>query len=278
MSEPASTVPAADPRPLVENRLLKLVPVVLVLWPYGLLLVISLGSGWTFPGLLPDRLDLAAWRHFASDRDNMAVAVATSAGLSLIVGTASTFGGLLAGRAIRRTRFRFWRFLVYLPFVISPVIVGICLYDLLIRLRLAGTIAGVVLLQSMFALSFATVFFSEFWSPRAERLEQLVRNLGGNDWAVWRHAVFPQARGLILICFLQTALSSWLDYGLVSVVGGGHVPSVTIRLFAYIREASVNQAALASLILLAPALAGFFLTAFVYSCRRDRTGVPMIGS
>lgn len=249
---------------------LQLVPVVLlvmILSPFALLVLISLGSGWAFPRLLPDRMDLAAWRHFLSDRDQMFVAMATSAAMSLTVGTLSVAGGLLIGRAVRRTRSKFAHFLIYLPFVISPVVVGICLYDLLIRIQVLGNVAGVILMQTVFALSFSSVFFYELWSPRAERLERLVSNLGGSRWDVWRHAIIPQISGLIFVCFLQTALYSWLDYGIVSIIGGGYVPSVTTRLFGYIREASVNQAAQASLILLAPALLGFLITTSVYFLR-----------
>ena len=239
----------------------------LMLFPFGLLILISLGSGWSFPRLLPDRLDYAPWKHVFSDRDQMLVAMRTSVLMSLTVATFSVTGGLFIGRTIRRTRSSLAEFLVYLPFVISPVVVGICLYDLLIRMQLIGNILGVILLQTVFALSFSSVFFSELWSPRSERLEQLVRNLGGSHWDVWRHAVFPQISGLILVCFVQTALYSWLDYGIVSMIGGGSVSSVTTRLFGYIREASVNQAAQSSLILLAPALLGFLVTSSVYFLR-----------
>lgn len=262
----------------VWKLLLALASVGIVLGPYGMLVLISLGSGWAFPNLLPDRLDFAAWRHLASDRGDMAAAIGTSTFLSVNVAAASTFGGMLVGRAIRRSRSNVLRFLIYLPFVVSPVIVAICLYDLLIRLGLAGTMTGVMLLQIVFSLSFSAVFFSELWTPRAERLEALVRNLGGGHWAVWRHAVIPNASGLIVICFVQTALYSWLDYSLVSVVGGGHVQSVTTKLFAYIREASINQAAQASLVLLGPALAGFFLAVCVYTLTLRHAGSSAIGS
>ena len=241
--------------------------VLIVVFPFGLLILISLGSGWSFPRLIPDRLDYAAWKHVFSDRDQMLVAIRTSVFMSLTVAALSVTGGLIIGRAIRRTPSGLANFLVYLPFVISPIVVGICLYDLLIRMQLIGNVMGVILLQTVFALSFASVFFSELWSLRAERLEQLVRNLGGSHWDVWRHAVVPQIWGLILICFVQSALYSWLDYGIVSIVGGGSVSSVTTRLFGYIREASVNQAAQSSLILLAPALLGFVITSSVYFLR-----------
>lgn len=238
--------------------------------PYALLILMSLGSGWTFPQLVPDQINLLPWKRFLSAREGMLSAVLTSASMSLIVGTASTLGGLIIGRTVHFSAHGIWRFMVYLPFVISPIVIAICLYDLLIRLNLAGTFTGVILVQTLFALAFAAVFFSEMWNPRIDRLELLVKNLGGNRWQVWRHAILPQIAGLILICFIQTALFAWLDYGLVSVVGGGHVASVTTRLFSYIREANVNQAAQSSLVLLGPALAGVCCVILLFSLRMKK--------
>lgn len=238
--------------------------------PYGLLVLLSLGSGWTFPHLLPDRLDFAPWKHFLSDRDGILQAVATSTCVALIVATLGTSAGLLIGRAVRRSRSLLWKVAIYFPFVVSPVIAAVSLYDLMVRLHLAGTLSGVVFTQTIFATSFAAVYFSELTSARADRLENLVRNLGGGHLAVWRHAIFPSSKGLIAVCFLQAALYSWLDYGLVALIGGGSVNALTTKLFAYIREASVNQAAQASLLLLTPALLGFLLVSLLYYTK----GIP----
>lgn len=228
-----------------------------LLVPYGLLAILSLGSGWSFPNLLPDRIDFRPWKRFAEDRNGLGSAALSSFGRCLIVSVVSTIAGLIAGRAIRNRRSLALRFLAYLPFVLSPVVVGVCLFDLMIRVGLAGTSTGVVLCQIVFSFSYATVLFSELWTPRMEKAEQVVRTLGGRSWDVWRHAVLPQAKGAILVCLIQTALSSWLDYAIVSVIGGGTAASLTMRLFASLREASVNQAALSSLILLFPAIVGF---------------------
>lgn len=236
---------------------------------YGLLVLLSLGSGWTFPNIVPDRLNFDPWKAFTSDRDGLLKAMLTSTGLSLTVGSIGTLMGLLIGRAIRRYESGTLRFLVYLPFVVSPVIAGVCLYDLLIRLRIAGTFTGVIFCQSVFATSFAAVYFSELWTRKVDRLESLVRSLGGTTWSVWRHVVIPECSGLISVCFLQTCLYSWLDYGLVSIIGGGNVQALTSRMFGYIREASVNQAAQSALILLLPALAGTVVTAVYYLLRRS---------
>ena len=241
----------------------------LALGPAALLLLLSLGNGWTFPRLLPDRLDFGPWRSLLDDRRAFAAALGTTVSLALPVGLAATAAGLACARALRRgRRAGLLRFAVYLPFALSPVIVAVCLYDLFARLGLAGDYPGVFLAQFLFAAAFATIFFSEFWDARTDAAEQLVASLGGNRRAVWRHAVLPRAGGLILLCFLQTALFAWLDYGLALFIGGGRVETLTLRLFAYIREGSVNLAALASLLLLLPAIAGLAIAPFIL--RRGR--------
>jgi len=227
---------------------------------YGLLVILSLGSGWSFPNLLPDRMDFAPWRHFLGNRDGLITAFSSSLFMSLCVSMASTSLGLVAGRALRSCTTFVWWLIAYLPFVLSPLIVGICLYDIQVRLGLVSTYLGVILAQFLFAFAFATIFFCEMWNPRIDRAEQLVKTLGGGTWAVWKHAILPQAKGLLAACAIQTALFSWLDFGLVSVLGGGNVNTITVRLFAYIREASVNQAAQSGIVLLIPPVAGCVIT------------------
>lgn len=235
----------------------------LVLSALIVLLVLSAGSGWTFPHLLPDRMDAGPWRQGLTTGSSLLRSLFVSLALSSMVGLISTTTGLLLARQLRQSNGPFVLYFLYLPFIISPVIAGICLYDLMIRLHLAGTFMGVLLIQSVFATSFATIYFRSAFNHRLQRLEELVRTLGGSRRTIWRHAVWPQCRGLIHICLVQTALYSWLDYGLVSVIGGGQVIPVTVRLFSLIREASTNQAALASLVLLLPAILGMLLTSVI---------------
>jgi putative spermidine/putrescine transport system permease protein len=224
------------------------------LGPYVLLGMMSLGSGWTFPRWLPDQIDGRPWGRLLTERDGLLIAVMTSLLLSGAVGVVATGCGWWIGRAVRRSRAAVWRYLLYLPFVTSPVVMGATLFDLLVRGRLAGSWIGVALVQILFATSFAAIFFCESWTAKGDRLEQLVRTLGGNECAVWRHAIWPRTRGLLIVCFLQTALYSWVDYGLVAIVGGGQIQTITMRLFAYLREANVNQAAMAAIVLVTPAI------------------------
>jgi putative spermidine/putrescine transport system permease protein len=227
-----------------------------MLAPQLLLLFLSLGTGWSFPGLFPDRLDFGPWRQL-SENSGLLRAALTGAALSLSAGVLATFFGLLVSRTVRSFHGpsqRLYRSILLLPFVVSPIVASVCLFDLAARTGLAGSFAGVLCGHVFFGTATAAVMLSEAWSDRAARQELLVRSLGGDTPAVWRHVVWPETRGMLLVCLLQTALLSWMDYGIVLQIGGGRVQTLTLRLFALIREASVNHAALAALLLLLPAM------------------------
>ncbi|MGL1138528.1 hypothetical protein ACSIJM_23815, partial [Vibrio parahaemolyticus] len=53
-------------------------------------------------------------------------------------------------------------FLAYLPFVLSPVILAVCLKFYFIKLSLAGTVAGVIIAQLIIAIPYSIIFFTGF--------------------------------------------------------------------------------------------------------------------
>lgn len=256
----ATAVPESTRRPRRSrgSGLISALALALFAGPYWLLLWLSLGSGWSYPNLGPDRLDWRPWKTFVSDGSGLMRGVLTAGMLSPCVATFSTTIGLLVGRHLR-SQHGLWTFIAYLPFACSPVIIATCLLDLFIRIGLASSLIGVFVIQSVFASAFAVILFSELGNPEIGRLEQLVQTLGGSRWDGWRHAVWPRLWKLAVVCWLQTLLFSWLDYSLVSTIGGGVVPALTLGVIAYIREASVNQAAQAAIVLIIPPIGFMWL-------------------
>lgn len=232
-----------------------------------LLLLLSLGSGWSYPRLLPDRMDAKPWLNFFQARSGILRGATTSLVMSMVVATVSTTLGLWTGIGLKRSRSGVWLYVAYLPFVLSPVTVGLCLFDMFVRLGLVSTYIGVGLAQCLFAYGLATIFFCETWDHAMEKRVQLVSGFGGTQVDVWRHAVLPKLWPYIVVAWTQAALFSWLDYGLVSVIGGGVIPSLTLSLFSYLREASINQAAQSAIILLLPSLLSFSLASFMLRSR-----------
>lgn len=243
-----------------------------LLAPQLFLLLLSLGTGWSYPSLLPDRLDGGPWR-LLSAFSGLLRAALTGAALSLAAAVLSTLFGLLISRTLRsstgRTR-RLSEALLLMPFVVSPIVAGVCLFDLAARVGLAGSFTGVLCGHVFFGTATATVVLAQAWSDQAARQELLVRSLGGSTLAVWRHAVWPHAQGPLLVCLVQTALLSWMDYGIVLQIGGGRVQTLTLRLFSLIRESSINHAALAALLLLLPSVPAALVLAAKYTAGSNR--------
>jgi putative spermidine/putrescine transport system permease protein len=223
-------------------------------FPFAVLVLLSLAERWAFPAPLPPSWQPERWLTLGG---GLFVRTALlSLAISVSVATLATAAGYVTGKYVAGHRHsRTLLFLAYLPFAMSPVVLGVCLLFLYLKLGLVGTALGVVLAQTIFAYGFAIVLFSAFWTPEIRALEDLVRTLGGGTWQVYREVLLPASRGVLVLCFFQTFLLSWFQYGLTVLVGAGKVQTLPVQVFAFVNEADPYVAALASCLLVGPPLA-----------------------
>jgi putative spermidine/putrescine transport system permease protein len=136
---------------------------------------------------------------------------------------------------------------------------------LYIKAELTGSVPGVIIAQLMFAYGFSIVFFSAFWNAEIRALEDLVYTLGGTPVQAYRKVLIPVSMNALLICFFQTFLISWFQYGLTLLIGSGKVQTLPVKVYEYIGEANVYYAALAScLLIVPPALLLWFNKRFIF--------------
>ncbi|GIV60904.1 hypothetical protein GQ464_001225 [Rhodocaloribacter litoris] len=241
------------------------------LFPFAYLLLLSLARRWPFPALWPDGFQPDRWHDVLSGTGNLAAGFALSGLISLTVAALSTAAGYVTGKYIAyHPRRQTLLFLAYIPFIMSPVILGTCLMYLYLKAGLAGSTTGVILAQSMFAYGFGIVFFSAFWNPEVKALEDLVFTLGGSRLDAYRRVLLPVSRGPLLVCFFQTFLISWFQYGLTLLIGTGKVQTLPLLVYAYLNEANVHYAAMAAcLLILPPALLLWINKRFVFNEMRE---------
>jgi putative spermidine/putrescine transport system permease protein len=235
--------------------LLALLVAALCALPFAWLALASVAGPWPFPDLLPSGLRFDRWGMALRGEGGLGASFAISLLLSTIVAAVSTACGFVTARhiAYHRQRRRLL-LLAYVPFALSPVILGVCLLYVAIRIGLAGTFVGVVLAQTIFAYGFAIVFFLGWWTPATRALEDLVHTLGG-EAALFRRVLVPLARGMLLLCFFQTFLISWFQYGLTQLIGGGVVKTLPLKVYDFVFEANPAYAALAGCLLAVPPVA-----------------------
>jgi len=229
--------------------------VVVCVFPLAYLVLLSVAGPWEFPRLLPRSLRFDRWSLLVGSERALALSLLVSLGVSTTVGGISTAAGFVTARALAYHRRRSsLLFLAYLPFAVSPVILGVSLLYVYIRLGLSATVAGVVLSHTIFAYGFAVVYWVPFWNPEKRAFEDLVRTLGGTAGQAYRLVILPLSKGPLLVCFFQTFLISWFQYGLTLLVGSGKVDTLPLRVYAYVFEANLGYAAVASCLLVVPPL------------------------
>jgi putative spermidine/putrescine transport system permease protein len=223
--------------------------------PLLVLVVRSLASRWSWPALLPDAIEGRQWLLLVADRSGLGVIVLRSVGMGLGVAALATVLGFVTSRSVARHRRRdALMTLLHVPFAVSPVVVGVSLLYLFLRLNLAGHVAGVMLAQLIFAYAYAALLLSGFWTARVQSLTDVAMTLGAKPRQVWRRVLTPLARPLLGVCLFQTFLISWFDYPITLLIGESRVATLTVALYQYFSSGDTRLAATCGLVLLAPPL------------------------
>jgi len=205
---------------------LPIVPV--VLW--------SVSGGWFFPSLLPTRFSSRSWQYVLSPDNNVIEAFLTSVTISSIVAVIAGLIGLSAGRALGLHRFRGKRvvyFLMLAPEIIPPLTVAMGNQVVFIKLGLADTILGVILVQLVPTIPYVTLVMSAVYSNFDLNYEDQARVLGASPLRAFWHVTLPAIIPGLVVAVLFAFLISWSEYIMTLLIGGGVVQTVPLLLFSF---------------------------------------------
>jgi putative spermidine/putrescine transport system permease protein len=227
----------------------------LTVFPLLYLIVTALAGPWPAPRLLPESLSIDRLLKVIVGGSGLGASLALSLLIAFVVAALSTGLGFVTSRHLAYSpRRNVWLLLAYLPFALSPVVLAACLAFFFIKLRLSGTVLGVVLAQTILAYALAVILLVGLWNPHKRGLEDLARTLGATSRQVWLRVLLPSSMPLLRVCFFQTFLMSWVQYGLTFMIGNGRIQTLPLRVYGYAFEADLSYAALAGVLLILPPL------------------------
>ena len=239
-------------------RLKRSKPIALVLsgvflLPFAFFLFLSLAADWRYPALLPVHFSFASWTLLFSAQSDLLDSFFVSLTIAGCVAFISTLSGFFCSKYIAYHRYKSLLLsFSYGAYILSPVIYAAIIYYFFILLNLTATVTGVVIGQLIIIFPFAVIFFSSFWNKHLKNLSQLVTTLGGTRLQQYTKVLYPLSKNILLVCFFQTFLISWFEYGLTSFIGAGRIITLTLRVFEYVQEANPYYAALSSFLLVMP--------------------------
>lgn len=227
--------------------------------PLLTVLFFSVMGSYRYPQFFPQKFGFDHWQ-MLGNAPYFRLSLWYSLLISGTVGLLSSLLGLFLSRLFYRSRFRdAYLQMVYLPYLLTPVIYAVLLQFFFIYGGAIGSWWGVGLAQLLITFPFAYLYFYAFWNPTYRRQDDLARNLGLDFWQRLRWYTWPYVRPAFFACFFQTFLISWFEFGLTSIIGVGKVKTLTVLVFQYLSEANIHLAAVSALTLLIPPLILLFL-------------------
>ncbi len=251
------SAPSAE-RAETPARRTRLLPAwLLALWlaaPLLPVLLWSFGRGWFFPDLVPD-FSLSAYAYAFSPVSGMVEAFATSLGVALAASILSLAVGIPAGRALGLHDFPgkgLVEALILAPAVVPVIAIGMGLHGIFIRLGLAGTPAGVMLVHLVPALPYSVLVIAAAFANHDTAYEDQARMLGAGRLAVLRHVTLPMLAPAIAVAGALAFLVSWSQYALTLLIGAGRVTTMPLILTQFAGAGRLDVAGVAAVFTVLP--------------------------
>ena len=244
--------------------------------PFLQLLFWSFSDRWFYPALLPQDWGLRAWHYiFGTAGGQIVRAVFESLAVASATALVSVAIGLPAGRALGMYEFKgkdLISVLLMLPIIVPPLCVAMGLHLWFIRLGLAESALGVILVHMTFCLPYSVFVMWGVFSNYNPEFEDQARSLGATHLQVIRRVMIPMTLPGMVVAGLFSFLLSWSQYLATLIIGGGQITTLPIMLFALMASGDRPVAAAVSIIFVLPAfLALLFSTR--YLGRKSLAGV-----
>jgi putative spermidine/putrescine transport system permease protein len=240
-----------------QKRLLFFLVLCSVLLPFVPLVLWSISEQWFYPGLLPQTFGPRAWNYVFGTAGSQIVSGLTAGfSLALVTTLVSLALGIPAGRALGLYDFtgkKMISLLLILPIIVPPLSVAMGLHLWFIRLGLAETFTGVVLIHLTFCLPYTIFVIWGVFSDYNPEFEEQARSLGASPVRIVLQVMLPMILPGITVAALFSFLLSWSQYLSTLIIGGGKLLTLPILLFSLMDSGDRPVAAAVSLVFILPA-------------------------
>jgi putative spermidine/putrescine transport system permease protein len=236
-----------------------------VLLPFIVLIMWSFSARWFYPHLWPAQWGFRAWQYvFGTAGSQIISGLIQSILVALVTSLISVVIGVPAGRALGLYNFRgrdLISVMLMLPVIVPPLCVAMGLHLWFIKLGLAETFTGVVLVHLTFCLPYSIFVMWGVFSNYNPDFESQAHSLGANSWKTMTRVMLPMTFPGIMVAGLFSFLLSWSQYLSTLIIGGGQVTTLPILLFALMGSGDRPVAAAVSMVFVAPAFLALLFSA-----------------
>ncbi|MGL5693297.1 MAG: ABC transporter permease [Peptostreptococcaceae bacterium] len=208
-------------------------------------------NSWAYPNLIPKNYSARGLEYLVSI-SNLKVLI-SSIIVSLIIVFITVLISIPAAKAIALYQFKgkkFFELLVLSPIIIPMVSVAMGIHISFIKLGIANTVIGVIIINIIPCLPYAVKIISDVYKLVGDKLEVQAMILGANKFNTFRYITLPLILPGIIGASSMCFIISFSQYFLTMLIGGGRVITYPMIMFPYIQSGDRNLGALYSMVFL----------------------------
>lgn len=233
-----------------------------ILLPFAVLLLWSVTGRWPWPDLLPRTYTLRAVRELLFGTFGIADLMASSMVIAFAVALLGTLIGALTARATELYDFRgkaLIRAGIFLPLFVPGTVFAMGAQITLIRLGLADTAAGVIIVHLVAALPYCASIMADVTGSIGIGYEHQAMVLGASPLRAFFQVTFPLLLPGVLSSLSMGFIMSYCQYFTTLMAGGGRVRTLALVLVPYIQSGDRVLSAVYSAAFSLSALSVFFI-------------------
>jgi len=237
------------------------------IWPFA--------KSWFYPDLFPSAWGTRAWEYIGNPNNQVLEAVVNSVVIAVIVTVISILLGVPAGRALGMYRFKgrgLVELLILAPSIIPGLAVTMGIHVMFIRLGLADTMFGVILVHLIPTIPYMTISMSGVFANYDPDFEEQAKSLGASTLKTFLLITLPAVFPGIVTGAMFSFLISWGQYLLTVLIGGGRVITLPLLLFSFAASRDNMLTSALSIIFLLPAILILFFTSKFLSGKSSGLG------
>lgn len=240
--------------------------VFMILMPIIILCIWVFVGRWSWPSLLPESFSLRALKEIISPHAKVLRTLLSSVSLSLAVAVLSAVIGTMTARALVFYDFKGKRFINFLsisPIIVPGTVFAMGIHVTFIKMNLANTVLGIIIVHLIYTLPYSVNIMKDLTKSIGSQMEIQSYVLGVSPLKSFIYVTLPLLTPGILASISMAYISSFSQYFITLLIGGGRVKTFTTLMVPFIAKGDRSISSAYAMIFMISTLFIFILIEFV---------------
>ena len=231
-----------------------------ILAPMIILILWTFANQWPWPYLLPKTYSLRSIKEVFAPYGKVLPTLFSNILLSLSVAILSAIVGIMTARALVFYDFKgkgLIEFLSISPNLVPGAVFAMGIHIVFLKMSLADTVLGVIIVHLIYTLPYSINIMKDLTESIGIEMELQAYVLGSSPLKSFIYITLPLLTPGILASIIMAYISSFSQYFITLLIGGGRVKTLTILMVPFISKGDRSLGSAYALIFIISTLSVF---------------------